>query len=172
MQPWGLINGGMKALSAKEQLRKEQRAYLEQIVARSGLTLSEIAKEAGVSSTTLTRFYNNKNATHAISSTTMDKVHKRFPIDRAVPPSPSNETTLVTVSLFSSLVNLLLKKRTILPSELEEILTHTGDLYRAHQMPEAVKVVDALRSSLTPGSQQLGKEAIGILLRLHPAGSA
>lgn len=61
-------------------LKDKQRDQLSRIMDKYGVNLSEIAREIGKSSTTLTRFY-NKNPKNALSATTMDKVINRFPLD-------------------------------------------------------------------------------------------
>ncbi len=72
----------------KGDIRREQKQWLAGLTDRTGLTLSQIAKKAGVVSTTLTRFYNSTDTKHVLSSVTRQKIETAFPTN----PENSNDT--------------------------------------------------------------------------------
>lgn len=82
------------------------------------------------------------------------------------------QADMAIVYILRSIIALLMKKNYLTPSEMEGVLNHAGDLYRVHQLPDAKKIVDAIRSSVTAGSLPSEQEVIHKLLELSPLGSA
>lgn len=56
--------------------REEIRSYVSELARHTGLSLTALAKRAGVSSTTLTRFMNSDDADHMLSNVTMGKLRR------------------------------------------------------------------------------------------------
>lgn len=71
------------------------RQVVQQMLANAGVTLTELARRAGISSSTLTRFM-NKDVKHTLSTTTLDKLAAvtgvRFEPLAQVAPSPAPAT--------------------------------------------------------------------------------
>lgn len=60
----------------KPDLRDEQREYVEKILDRLNISLTELAKRAGISHPTLTQFMNKPERSTNLSATTMAKIEK------------------------------------------------------------------------------------------------
>lgn len=55
-------------------LREQQIAWLENITVSSGLTLTDVARRAGLNPSTLSRFYSNNQSGHALTARTVKKI--------------------------------------------------------------------------------------------------
>ena len=55
-----------------DKIRDEQRSWLRQVLAETGLTATGLASRAGLAQTTLTKFLNDPDYPHALSSRTID----------------------------------------------------------------------------------------------------
>ncbi len=64
----------------KEAIRQAQRVWLLAVLLETQKTASQIADEAGVSDTTLTRFLNNPNYGGVLSPMTVERVSEHFGI--------------------------------------------------------------------------------------------
>ncbi len=64
--------------TAKRELRERQRKWLVEIARATQLKPSQIASEAGVSDTTLTRLLNNPEYSGTLSQITIDRIKRRF----------------------------------------------------------------------------------------------
>ncbi len=58
----------------KAEMRAEQKRQLDAFVDQTGLTLTALAEQAGISPSTLTRFYNSQHHRHILSATTFMKL--------------------------------------------------------------------------------------------------
>jgi transcriptional regulator with XRE-family HTH domain len=61
---------------ARMEERDEIRRYVAELSEQTGLSLTALAKRAGVSSTTLTRFMNSDDVDHVLSSVTLGKLRR------------------------------------------------------------------------------------------------
>jgi phage repressor protein C with HTH and peptisase S24 domain len=59
-----------------DEEREEIRRYIAHLARQTGLSLSALAKRAGVASTTLTRFMNSDDVNHVLSTTTINKLRR------------------------------------------------------------------------------------------------
>jgi AcrR family transcriptional regulator len=66
--------------AAKEQIRLQQREWLARVMREAGETLSGIADKAGISDTTLTRFFNDERYHGTLSSPTVQAISNTFGI--------------------------------------------------------------------------------------------
>lgn len=57
-------------------LRKKQRRWLLEILEHFGWSATELARRAGLSATTLTRFINSKDWSHTLSGRSIDKIER------------------------------------------------------------------------------------------------
>ncbi|WP_292055486.1 helix-turn-helix transcriptional regulator [Martelella sp.] len=57
-------------------LREQQLAWLEHITSASGLTLTEVARKAGLHPSTLTRFWSRDDDGHTLTSSTVAKIEQ------------------------------------------------------------------------------------------------
>jgi hypothetical protein len=64
----------------KEVIRQAQRAWLSDVLAETKKTASQIADEAGVSDTTLTRFLNNPDYVGTLSPMTVERISEHVGI--------------------------------------------------------------------------------------------
>ena len=77
-----------------EPLRAAIRSYLDQVMAETRLDLTGVARRAGVQPSTLTRFYNNPDHPHILSTRTLTRISDTtgvpFPgqSPKVNPPSP------------------------------------------------------------------------------------
>lgn len=62
----------------KERIQREQRQWLQEIVKATGKTLSQLATDAGVSDSTLTRLANDENYAGTLSSLTVERIKEAF----------------------------------------------------------------------------------------------
>lgn len=68
----------MKCLKAHamedDDYKRRARQYLDHVIAQTGLTATEVARAAGLASSTLTRFLNKKNVKHTLSTKSLAKI--------------------------------------------------------------------------------------------------
>jgi transcriptional regulator with XRE-family HTH domain len=83
-----------------------------------------------------------------------------------------SQADIAITQVLQAVLSILLKKKHILPNEVESILTQASDLYRVHHLPNAVTIVDGLRNSLTGEVRTSEQEVIHKLLELAPLGAA
>ncbi|PXW61521.1 SOS-response transcriptional repressor LexA [Chelatococcus asaccharovorans] len=69
----------------KVALREAQRKWLDDVCAATGLTLTEIAKEAGVNPSTLTRFRNQPDHKGTLTPLTVNSISQTTGVPIAVP---------------------------------------------------------------------------------------
>lgn len=67
------------SITARE-LIKAQRQWIADICERLGLTPTQLARQAGLTATTLTRLMNDPDHPHALSATTINKIVTKFPV--------------------------------------------------------------------------------------------
>lgn len=63
--------------------QESARHFVRELIRATGWTASKLAKEAGMSHTTLSRFLNNDRVTHTLSLRTIDRL--RTAAEKAVP---------------------------------------------------------------------------------------
>lgn len=93
-------------------------------------------------------------------------------VEEKKPQERISEVEIAMISMLKGITTLLLKKKYILPQELEGLFNHAGELYHAHRMPNAVKTVEILHSILAPEALPIEQELIQSLVQLSPVGSA
>lgn len=74
------------ASGASRELIKAHRTWIIEIGHQLGLTATQIAKQAGLVPTTLTRLANDPDHKHALSSTTIDKIVRKFGVSPPITP--------------------------------------------------------------------------------------
>ncbi|TCD15165.1 helix-turn-helix domain-containing protein [Oricola cellulosilytica] len=72
---------GQPLTTRTDDLKDAHRQWLRRIQGDLGLSLSAIAKGAGVSSSTLSRFMNDANHPHALSATTISRIIDAYGVD-------------------------------------------------------------------------------------------
>lgn len=72
------IVAGRGRTDVKRALQERQREWLAEILRATKLKPSQLAVEAGVSDTTLTRLLNNPEYTHTLSQLTIDRITSKF----------------------------------------------------------------------------------------------
>lgn len=65
---------------AKQEVQARQRAWLQEVVKATKLRPSQIASQAGVSDTTLTRLLNNPDYRHTLTQITIDRIKDSFKV--------------------------------------------------------------------------------------------
>lgn len=74
------------ASGASRELIRAHRIWIIEIGRQLGLTTTQIAKQAGLVATTLTRLANDPEHKHALSSTTIDKIVRKFGVSPPITP--------------------------------------------------------------------------------------
>lgn len=74
------------ASNAARELIQLHREWAIDISRQTGLTATQIAKQAGLVPTTLTRLVANPDHQHALSSTTIDKIVRKFGVSPPISP--------------------------------------------------------------------------------------
>ncbi|TPM06788.1 MULTISPECIES: helix-turn-helix transcriptional regulator [unclassified Mesorhizobium] len=72
--------------NASRELIRLHREWVMEISRQLGLTPTQIAKQAGMVATTLSRIVANPDHPHALSSTTIDKIVRKFGVSPPVSP--------------------------------------------------------------------------------------
>lgn len=74
------------ASNAAKELIQLHREWLLDLSRQLGITVTQIAKQAGLVPTTLTRLAANADHPHALSSTTIDKIVRKFAVSPPISP--------------------------------------------------------------------------------------
>ena len=74
------------ASGASRELVRAHRVWIIEIGHQLGLTTTQIAKQAGLVATTLARLANDPDHKHALSSTTIDKIVRKFGVSPPITP--------------------------------------------------------------------------------------
>lgn len=72
--------------NAARELVRLHREWVLEVSRQLGLTPTQLAKQAGMVPTTLTRLVANEDHPHALSSTTIDKIVRKFGVSPPVSP--------------------------------------------------------------------------------------
>lgn len=83
-----------------------------------------------------------------------------------------SQADMAIVAVLEAVLGLLVKKKIIVPSELDSFFSKTLSLYLAHRLKDAAKVLNALQRSVTSESFPTEQEVIHKLLEIAPLGSA
>lgn len=158
-------------MNNKPDLIKKQRDYIRRALFQYNITLTEIAKNTGIASTTLTRWYNS-SPKHALSATTFDKISNKYALDDGADKNQLGETDLAMSYAIKTLIGIMLKYKLATPKEFEEPFSQAVELYQAHRLPEAVKVMEDFRTFAKGGIHPQGSEMLRKLLELAPVGLA
>lgn len=158
-------------MTSKTDLIKKQKEYLKCVLAHYNITLTEIARVAKLASTTLTRFYNG-TPKHALSATTFEMIKEHYPVDNIEVRDYITEADVALMYTIKTLVKLLIKHKTLESKELGEAFIHGRELYQAHHLFDAVKIMDDLNMFVSGGTLPKQQEALHKLLTLAPLGSA
>lgn len=75
-----VVNSPPSRTEAKKAIQDRQRAWLQEIVNGTGLKLSQLAQEAGVSDTTLSRLANNPEYRGTLSQLTINRIVEKFSV--------------------------------------------------------------------------------------------
>lgn len=145
---------------------------------KRGWSLKQLEDKTGISAQHLNRLETgHPNA--RLNETNIDLLCKVFHVSVAElfgeAKSASNDISqadMAITQILQAVLSLLLKKKHILPNEIDSIFTQANELYRAHHLPQAVKIVSELHNTLAGGSHLSEKEVIHKLLELSPLGSA
>lgn len=146
----------------KAALRKEQLAYIDFLLSNTGKNLTEIAKDAGLAPTTLTRFYNNKNHKYCLSATTLAMIKAKFsgPPEKSetIGANDNREDSEIAVSFALQLIlKVLLAKKMVTATWLEDNLILAQSHYRKHRLPNAALLIGELLASVLPEAPQKGR---------------
>lgn len=158
-------------MSNKAILIKKQRQHIELVLSNYRLTLTELAKGVDIASTTLTRWYNG-NPKHALSATTFDKIANKYPTEEINNKNKIGETDLAVTFAIKTIIGIMLKYKMAKPKEFEEPFTQAIELYHAHRLPEAEKIMEDFRMFAGGGTHPKGTEMLRKLLELVPVGQA
>lgn len=90
------MSNASNATRASQELIEAHRAWIKSVEQQLGLMPTQIAKQAGLSATTLTRLVNDPDHPHALTATTIDKIVRKFGV--APPVSPDFAAFRVAVA--------------------------------------------------------------------------
>jgi hypothetical protein len=155
----------------KVALRKEQIAFIDQVLMNYNLTLTEVAKGADLASTTLTRFYNG-SPKHVLSSTTLAKIKDKYPIGEIIQGSHANDnrgdSELAITFAIQVILKALLSKQKISREWLEDNFILAQNHYRKHRLPNAALLMGELLASVSPEAPERGRSPSRLSLELAP----
>jgi transcriptional regulator with XRE-family HTH domain len=137
--------------AAKQQLQERQRGWLRQVMAATGLKPTQIAREAGVSDTTLSRLLNNPDYTGTLSEVTIERIKTAYrvpgPGEAPIKGGPAliiSEAERVDVLALeknaAQAVNALAQEH----KDAEIWRLHTSSLENAGYLPGDLVVLDPL----------------------------
>lgn len=164
-----------KPMIDKEEIRREQCAYLDMVRERYRLTLTEIAARSGVNQTTITRFYNSKDAKHVLSSVTLQKVRAHFPLEE----KPKQEISDAEVALTDALkvmMQIFLHHGLASSRSFIAAFSSLEDDYQAKSLPNAAQIMQELSTWVSGDplhpDDAFDKESVRKILQLPRPGMA
>jgi len=83
-----------------------------------------------------------------------------------------NQTDVAILYTLKTIIHFLVKEKMIDKKDLEKAFSNAVDLYQAHHLPEAVKIMSGLHTAVSGGANPTSTEALHKLLDIIPLGSA
>lgn len=148
---------------------KEHRLRLglsqEQVADRAGTTRATIMKlEKGQMNLTTSWMNRLGKALHCEPMQIMGETPKA--------PESINEADIAIIYTIKAVLGLLIKQKALSSKDLSESFGHAVELYQAHRLPEAVQIMESLRTFVEGGTHPEKPEELRKLLELVPLGLA